>query len=150
PRPVPRSLGVRLRPELVVTAEDVAARPAGTLLLDSRAPERYRGEVEPIDAVAGHIPGASNGNWADGLAPDGRYRPPAEQRERLKALLEAREAVVYCGSGVSAAANLLALEIAGGRPPGLPPARLYAGSWSDWISDPARPVAWGDEQAGRD
>ena len=124
------------RPEMVVDAEAVAHRPAGTILIDSRAPERYRGEMEPIDPVAGHIPGAINRNWLDSLDTSGRFKPAALQAERFKGL--EGEIIAYCGSGVSATVNVLALELAGKQ------ARLYAGSWSDWVSDPGRPVAKGE------
>jgi thiosulfate/3-mercaptopyruvate sulfurtransferase len=101
---------------------------AGQLLLDARAPERYRGEVEPIDSVAGHIPGAVNLPFAE-LAPGGRFLRPEELRARFAAAGAApgRELVAYCGSGVSACVLLLAAEVAG-----LEPARLYPGSWSEW------------------
>ncbi|PZA08892.1 MULTISPECIES: sulfurtransferase [unclassified Meiothermus] len=127
------------RPEMLLDAEAVAGRSADTVLIDSRAPERYRGEVEPLDPVAGHIPGAINRNWADGLDASGRFKPAQAQRARF-AEVEGKDLIVYCGSGVSAAANLLALEVAG-----IKGARLYAGSWSDWVSDPSRPVAKGEE-----
>ena len=116
-------------------------RSADTLLIDSRAPARYRGEVEPIDSRAGHIPGAVNRDWAGGLDPAGRWLPGEEQAGRLG--LGDRPAILYCGSGVSAAANLLALAQAG-REPGAQ-TRLYAGSWSDWLSG-GREVAVGDEE----
>ena len=109
---------------------DASALPrrAGRLLLDARAPERYRGEVEPIDAVAGHIPGAVNLPFAE-LAPEGRFLAPEELRARFWAAgAEAgRELVAYCGSGVTACVLVLAAEVAG-----LEPARLYPGSWSEW------------------
>ena len=124
------------RPEMVVDADFVAHRPSGTVLIDSRAPERYRGEVEPIDPVAGHIPGAINRNWLDGLDATGKFKPAEAQLERFAGL--AGQIIVYCGSGVSATANVLALDLIG------KPARLYAGSWSDWISDPSRPIATGE------
>lgn len=113
------------------------------LLLDARAPERFRGEVEPIDPVAGHIPGARNHPFTRNLADDGRMLPPDVLRQRFSQALGGRaaaEVVCYCGSGVTACHNLLAMELAG-----LPGARLYAGSWSEWIRDPARPVARDDE-----
>lgn len=127
------------RPEMVLDAASVANRPAGTILIDSRAPERYRGEVEPLDPVAGHIPGAINRDWTDSLGPDGRFKPAEVQRERF-AGAEGKDLIVYCGSGVSATANLLALEVAG-----IKNAKLYAGSWSDWVSDPRRPVVKGGQ-----
>jgi thiosulfate/3-mercaptopyruvate sulfurtransferase len=136
----PATFTPRPRPELVARAEDVRDRPSGTALVDSRAPVRYAGANEPIDPVAGHIPGAINHDWAEALAPDGRFKGAEAQRARF-AGLEGEEAIVYCGSGVSACANLLALEVAG-----LPGARLYPGSWSDWVSDPENPVATGGER----
>ena len=144
PAPAPTAFRPQVRPELVATAQDVAGRPAGTLLLDSRAPGRYRGEQEPIDARAGHIPGAVNRDWSGALNSYGHWRAPEAQAGRLDA--GAAPTITYCGSGVSAAPNLLARELAG-VPLG-PDNRLYAGSWSDWISDPARPVATGDFSAG--
>ncbi len=104
--------------------------PAVARLIDARAPERYRGEVEPLDARAGHIPGAVNHFYKNNLNEQGRWLAPAALRARLEAALAgvpASDAAVYCGSGVSACHNLLALEIAG-----LPGARLYPGSWSEW------------------
>jgi thiosulfate/3-mercaptopyruvate sulfurtransferase len=111
------------------------------LVVDARAPERFAGTVEPIDPVAGHLPGARNHPYADNLGADGRFLPPDELKrrwlERLAGTLPAAT-VAMCGSGVTACHNLLALELAG-----LPGARLYAGSWSEWIRDPKRPVARG-------
>jgi thiosulfate/3-mercaptopyruvate sulfurtransferase len=119
---------------------DGAARIASTgVLLDARAPERFRGEVEPIDPVAGHIPGARNRPATDNLASDGRFRRRDVLRREFERL-GARDGVdvgAYCGSGVTAAQEVLALELAGFR------AALYAGSWSDWITDPRRPVQVG-------
>ncbi|HEY8449695.1 MAG TPA: sulfurtransferase [Bacillota bacterium] len=113
-------------------------RPADVYLVDARAPERYRGEQEPIDPVAGHIPGAVNLPHRDLLGPDGRWLGPHELRRRLGPLRDAREVIVYCGSGVSACANLLAMRLAG-----LDNGVLYPGSWSDWCSDPDAPVERG-------
>ena len=112
-----------------------------TLLIDARAPERYTGAAEPIDPVAGHIPGAVNHPFSSNLRGDGRFLPPEELERRWRDRLgEASpgDVIVMCGSGVTACHNLLALERAG-----LPGARLYAGSWSEWIRDPRRPVARG-------
>jgi thiosulfate/3-mercaptopyruvate sulfurtransferase len=108
-------------------------------VLDARAPERYRGEVEPIDPVAGHIPGAMNVPFAE-LAPDGRFLPPEELRARLHAagVRPRCDAVAYCGSGVTAAVLVLAAEVAG-----IGPVRLYPGSWSEW-SGRGLPVERGD------
>lgn len=114
---------------------------AGGLLVDARAPERFRGEVEPLDPVAGHVPGAVNRPYAANLA-DGRFKPAERLREEFDALLAGRGApglVAMCGSGVTACHHLLALEHAG-----LAGAGLYTGSWSGWVDDPARPVAVGE------
>lgn len=118
---------------------DAAAvgRLAGVPLLDARAPERYRGEKEPIDPKAGHIPGALSAPWTDNLGPDGRFKAPDELRRGFAALGASAGAVAYCGSGVNACHVLLAMRVAG-----LPDARLYAGSWSDWSSRDL-PVATG-------
>jgi thiosulfate/3-mercaptopyruvate sulfurtransferase len=107
----------------------------GMPLIDARAGERYRGESEPIDPKAGHIPGALSAPFAENLGPDRRFKSPAELRQRYEALGAEDGAVFYCGSGVNATHHILAMEIAG-----LPNARLYAGSWSDWSNREA-PVA---------
>jgi thiosulfate/3-mercaptopyruvate sulfurtransferase len=107
-------------------------------LLDARAPERYRGAVEPIDPVAGHIPGAVNYPYKRSLQPDGTFRPAAEIRASLQAVLGQAapiDAAAYCGSGVTACHIVLAAEHAG-----LPGVKLYPGSWSEWVADPRRPV----------
>jgi len=106
------------------------------LLLDARAGERYRGEREPIDPVAGHIPGAVSAPAADNVNPDGTFRTAAELTARFTAL-GAGPVGAYCGSGVTAAQEVLALALVG------IPAALYVGSWSNWITDPARPIATG-------
>ncbi|MFT3720883.1 sulfurtransferase [Pseudorhodoferax sp.] len=134
-----------LKPPLarLADADEVLAHldDAAQTVLDARAPARYRGETEPLDPVAGHIPGALNRPFSANLGPDGRFKPPAQLRAEFEELLAGRDpagVVHQCGSGVSAVPNLLAMEIAG-----LPRATLYAGSWSDWCSDPSRPVARG-------
>lgn len=141
--PAPTSTGFtpQVQWDMLATAQDVQDRNRGGVLIDSRAPERYRGEVEPIDKKAGHIPGAVNRNWMGALDKGGHWQNAAAQAERL-ALGEA-PSIAYCGSGVSATPNVLARELAG-IPLG-PHNRLYAGSWSDWISDDTRDVATGDE-----
>ena len=111
----------------------------GVPLIDARAPERYRGEKEPIDPKAGHIPGALSAPFSDNVGRDGRFRPAAELRDRYAALGAEDGAVFYCGSGVNATNDILAMEIAG-----LPNARLYEGSWSDWSSRDL-PIATGPE-----
>ena len=110
-------------------------------VIDARAPARYRGDVEPLDPVAGHIPGALNRPFTDNIALDGRFKPAALLRAEFDALLQTHDpatVVHQCGSGVSALPNLIAMEIAG-----YSPAKLFAGSWSEWCSDPSRPVAKG-------
>lgn len=107
----------------------------GAGLVDSRAPERYRGEVEPLDPAAGHVPGAVNLPWNQTVDERGRLKPRAALAEHFGGLA-GRAAVVYCGSGVTACANLLAMDEAG-----VEAARLYPGSWSDWCSYPDNPVA---------
>ena len=117
-----------------------AVNPAATVL-DARAADRYRGDVEPVDPRAGHIPGAVNLPCRENLDPAGRFLPVERLRERLRAagVTEGADVVSYCGSGVTACHNLLALELAG-----LGPGRLYPGSWSAYSSAPHRPVATGD------
>ena len=113
-----------------------------SILIDARAPIRYRGEQEPIDPVAGRIPGALNRFHALNLSPEGTFLPPAELSTQFEALLGGRstaDAIVYCGSGVTSCHHLVALASAG-----LPLPRLYVGSWSEWIRDPSRPVARGE------
>ncbi|SAI43283.1 thiosulfate sulfurtransferase [Bordetella ansorpii] len=110
-------------------------------LIDARAANRYRGETEPIDPVAGHIPGALNRPNSENLEADGRFKAPAQLRAEFDTLLAGRapESIVHqCGSGISACHNLLAMEMAG-----LGGSRLYPGSWSEWVADPSRPVAKG-------
>ena len=111
---------------------------AGGVVIDSRDPARYAGEVEPIDAVAGHIPGAINLVYTDNLDADSRFREPAELTERFAATATDDDPIVYCGSGVTACHNALVMEHLGlGRP------RVFVGSWSAWSADPGRPVAVG-------
>jgi thiosulfate/3-mercaptopyruvate sulfurtransferase len=134
----------------LLDAADAAALAKTGLLLDARAAERYRGETEPMDPVAGHIPGAVSAPTAQNVNPDGTFRSPAELTARFAALAAdtadtgtgtgagaAPSVGAYCGSGVTAAHEVLALALAG------IPAALYAGSWSEWITDPSRPVATG-------
>jgi thiosulfate/3-mercaptopyruvate sulfurtransferase len=131
------------RPELRVDVDEVSARlgDARTVLVDARGPDRFEGRSETIDPVAGHIPGATNHFYKQNLADDGTLLAPEALRENFARVLGGRptaDAVMYCGSGVSACHNLLAMEHAG-----LSGSRLYAGSWSEWSSDPARPVETG-------
>jgi thiosulfate/3-mercaptopyruvate sulfurtransferase len=127
----------------VVDAGAVLARSHDALLVDARAPERYRGEVEPIDPVAGHIPGAVNRFWQQNLGDTaaGIFKSADVLRQEFDALLAGRspdQLIAHCGSGVTACHHLLAMEHAG-----LHGAALYAGSWSEWIADASRPVATG-------
>jgi thiosulfate/3-mercaptopyruvate sulfurtransferase len=135
--------GFRLAEPLVtlMNAQQVQARLGQTTqtLVDARAAPRYRGETEPLDPVAGHIPGALNRPFAQNFEADGRFKSPERLRQEWQSLLAGRHAgsiVNYCGSGVSATPNVLALQLAG-----FGASALYAGSWSDWCSDVTRPVA---------
>lgn len=146
--PAPRAVGrLTLRDSLatLVDAHETgrAASDRDRLVIDARAANRYRGEVEPFDPVAGHIPGSINRPWGSNVREDGRFKPAPVLRAEFDALLAGRPAsavVNSCGSGVSACHNLLAMAHAG-----LPGAALYGGSWSEWVADPARPVATGAE-----
>lgn len=142
PTVAPSAFVAHVVPGKVLTKAAMSAQSAEALVLDARAPERYRGEVEPIDPRAGHIPGATNAPFAANLTRDAVpvLRPASELREHYAALgAAAKEPIVYCGSGVTACHDLLALEVAGFA------GKLYAGSWSEWSSDPALPVAKGEE-----
>jgi len=109
------------------------------LVVDARAPDRFRGENETLDPVGGHIPGAKNRFFKDNLQADGKFKPAEQLRAEFGAIIEdAEKSVMQCGSGVTACHNLLALEVAG-----LPGAALYPGSWSEWCADPGRPIATG-------
>lgn len=127
----------------LVSTPAVLAQLGGTgqTLVDARATPRFKGEIEPLDPVAGHIPGALNRPFSQNLGPDGTFKPPQQLRAEFEALLAGRDpatVVHHCGSGVSAVPNLLAMALAG-----LGHTGLYAGSWSEWCSEPSRPVARG-------
>ena len=145
PSSAPAIFAPRLQPHLAAEAPEVdqlRTDPAHRLI-DVRVAERFRGEWEPIDPVAGHIPGAVNFPIRQALTPTATWLPPVELRAKLLARLGGvppERAVLYCGSGVTAAQGVLALEHAG-----LPGARIYPGSWSEWIADPAHPLATGGE-----
>jgi thiosulfate/3-mercaptopyruvate sulfurtransferase len=141
--PAPRKGDFVARPQLGATVDAAFVErfreDTSLKLVDARAPERFSGKTEPLDPVAGHVPGAVNRFWKENLAADGRFKAPTALREEFKQLLgssHADEAVHMCGSGVTACHNLFAMELAG-----LAGGRLYPGSWSEWCSDPARPVA---------
>lgn len=136
-----------MRVDAAFVTDQVAARrageagPADAVLVDARVPARYRGEMEPIDPVAGRIPGARNRPLQDNLAADGRFKAPQALRAEFESVLGGvppARVVHYCGSGVSACHNLFAMTLAG-----MGGSRLYAGSWSEWIADPSRPIERG-------
>ena len=142
--PVRRPFAARPRLDATVTADEVAAAGAasGQRVIDARAPQRFRGEVEPIDRAAGHIPGARNYFFMKSVGANGRFDSPAALRARLESALDGvppERAICYCGSGVTAAHVLLAMQHAG-----LTGAKLYPGSWSEWSSDAGRRVETGD------
>jgi thiosulfate/3-mercaptopyruvate sulfurtransferase len=143
---MPRTFVPRLHPERLVTAEEVLANlnnPA-VKLLDARARDRFRGENETMDAKAGHIPGAQSAPFGENLDAQGRFLPAHQLADRFQNLLgntPGEQTVLYCGSGVTAAHNALAMAIAGLGTP-----RIYAGSWSDWITDAVRPIATDDQE----
>lgn len=140
PRPASK-VSLRYDADQVLLDHAAVRDGAAGQLLDARAAPRYRGDVEPLDRVGGHVPGALNRPFADNLGSDGRFKPAAELRDEFLAVLGATapsQVVHMCGSGVTACHNLLAMEHAG-----LHGSRLYAPSWSGWVSDPARPVAKG-------
>jgi thiosulfate/3-mercaptopyruvate sulfurtransferase len=131
-------------PSLYVSVDQVmqAMKTGDQLILDARPERRFSGEYEPLDPVAGHVPGAVNWNFEENLDIDGTFMPPEALRENYQALLKGRspsEVIHMCGSGVTACHNILAMEVAG-----LSGSRLYVGSWSEWITDPSRPIATGE------
>jgi thiosulfate/3-mercaptopyruvate sulfurtransferase len=137
PAPAPSDYPIDVQEDAAVSVRTVHRRLGQQTLLDARAAPRWRGETEPIDPEAGRIPGALNRSSADNSAADGTFKPAAQLKAEFDNALGGRrpaDVVNYCGSGVSACHNLLAMEVAG-----LSGAKLYAGSWSEWIADPARP-----------
>jgi thiosulfate/3-mercaptopyruvate sulfurtransferase len=140
PSPRTGTIVARPRPELVVDAAHVRAHldDDGMQLVDARAADRFAGQNETVDPIAGHIPGARNRFFKDNFQSDGRFKSPSELAAAFRTLGNVESIVHQCGSGVSGAVNMLATEIAG-----LHGTRLYAGSWSEWIADPSRPIATG-------
>lgn len=137
PSITPTSYPVHVRADMAVDVASIAKTLRKRVLLDARAPARYRGEQEPIDPVAGRIPGALNRFNMDNVRGDGRFKSPEELKRDFQQVLGKHaptEVVNYCGSGVAACHNLLAMELAG-----LKGGKLYAGSWSEWQADPSRP-----------
>ncbi|EHR62454.1 sulfurtransferase [Saccharomonospora cyanea] len=146
PRPAPGDVVVRPGALPVLDADGAEKLARHGVLLDARAPQRYTGETEPVDPRPGHVPGAVNAPFAAHVDEDGRWRSP-EELARHFATLGVRVGTpvgAYCGSGVTACSVVLALELAGLSGPERP-AALYAGSWSNWVADPARPAATGPE-----
>jgi len=142
-----RNFSVRLRADMLVDADKVRSSVVegnSAVLLDARAEDRFTGDREPLDTVAGHIPGALNLPFDDNLAFSGDFLEAAELHEQFSAVTgghDPQQVIHMCGSGVTACHNVLAMEIAG-----LPGSKLYPGSWSEWIRDPERPVATGPAQ----
>ncbi len=135
-----RQFQLQPRMELRIDTDAILSQlgDSSKILLDSRAAERYRGEEEPIDALPGHIPGAINRHWQDNLKPDGTWKDPGSLRREFEIILDQRspgQLAAYCGSGVTACQNILSMAYAGFE--GM---KLYPGSWSEWIRDPARPI----------
>ncbi|MCW5605481.1 MAG: sulfurtransferase [Burkholderiales bacterium] len=142
----PTTFNPNLQPQYAVDTAFVMAHldQPGIRVLDARSADRFRGKNETLDPVGGHIPGASNRFFKSNLDTDGRFKPAAQLRQEFKTLLDAlpsQNVVHQCGSGVTACHNLLAMEIGG-----LNDSRLYPGSWSEWCSDPSRPVAVGNAE----
>lgn len=144
PTPTPRQFTPRLRPDMVASMDAVRKISEGGrgVIIDSRAPERFRGETEPLDPVAGHIPGARNLPWMDNVTDIGFLRDQDDLRRRFDGLPDdMAQVVLHCGSGVSACVNLLAMELVGRGG-----AKLYVGGWSDWCSVQENPVASGSQK----
>lgn len=138
-----RHFSPRVHTAMMISVDELRRKlgQPGVVLVDSREAARYRGEHEPLDRKAGHIPGAVNCFWKDGLDGEGRWKTAQAQAERFQRIGRDQEVIVYCGSGVTACPNVLALQEAGYEN-----VRLYLGSWSDWISYEDNPVATGEEQ----
>ncbi|MBA2875481.1 sulfurtransferase [Thermaerobacillus caldiproteolyticus] len=137
-----RSFLPALQPSLLATVDDVrhAVHESSAILIDSRERKRYSGIEEPIDRIAGHIPGAQNIFWRESVTSEGKWKQPSEQEKRFASFRKKDPIIVYCGSGVTACPNVLALYEAG-----YTNVRLYVGSWSDWISYPDNPIATGEK-----
>jgi thiosulfate/3-mercaptopyruvate sulfurtransferase len=143
PKSVPAEFKPAVQEDMLVTVDEVKNKlhKDGVVLIDSRDERRYLGIEEPIDAIAGHIPGAEHYFWQEGLSPEGLWMPGTTQKERFREVKPTDEVIVYCGSGVTACPNILALKEAG-----YTNLKLYAGSWSDWISYPDNPIETGKKE----
>jgi thiosulfate/3-mercaptopyruvate sulfurtransferase len=143
PNPQERSFKPRVQSHLLVSVNDVKSKlgQSDTVLIDSREERRYLGLEEPIDPVAGHIPGAINAFWKESLNEEGQWKTAEEQNQRFASIPADKELIVYCGSGVTACPNFVALKEAGYEN-----VKLYAGSWSDWIGYVTNPIAVGAEK----
>jgi thiosulfate/3-mercaptopyruvate sulfurtransferase len=143
--PVAANGNVRLQPspDMIASVEEVRGRNPGCVLVDSREAARYAGAEEPIDPIAGHIPGSVNYCWADITGENGMLHPEEFHTKHWSDIESGKNTIVYCGSGVTAAVNLLSMELAGLKGP-----KLYTGSWSDWISWPDNPVATEEDPTG--
>lgn len=139
---IPASFTASPRSEMLADMQEVKSKlhTPGVVLIDSREGARYHGEAETVDPVAGHIPGAVNRFWSEARRADGTWKSPEEQHERFAGLSKDDEIIVYCGSGITACPNVLSLQEAGFKR-----VKLYAGSWSDWVSYKENPIATGKE-----
>jgi thiosulfate/3-mercaptopyruvate sulfurtransferase len=137
--PESSSLSIKPQTNWLVTAEDLPVTDDNQLLIDARALPRYQGKEEPLDTKAGHIPGAVNADFTGNLNADNSFLPPAQLKQRFNTI-EGKDVICYCGSGITACHNILAIAEAG-----LPMPKLYPGSWSEWIVDDQRPIATGTE-----
>lgn len=142
PSYTPRTFIPTPNPDVIVDFQEVKQRlgKKDTIIIDSREPKRYRGEEEPIDAIAGHIPGAKNYFWKRVLTDSGAWKDEDQLKQHFQTLPKDQEIIVYCGSGITATPNILALKRAG-----FTQVKLYPGSWSDWISHSDAPIARGQE-----
>jgi thiosulfate/3-mercaptopyruvate sulfurtransferase len=142
----PSTFTLNLQPQMIASRDEVMQKmdSSSTSLMDARAKSRYLGEEEPLDPIAGHIPHAQNYFWKQVHGPENKWKEPQQLRQHFSALSSDQEVIVYCGSGISATPNILALQRAG-----FSHVKLYPGGWSDWISYPDAPVAKGQKPLGQ-
>jgi len=139
PKRTPSKIEIEAQPDLILAAKDLLEMPENSILLDARALDRYKGKTEPLDNKAGHIPGALNADFTKNLSEDNRFLSTEDLTKRFEKL-KTKQIVSYCGSGVTACHNILALQEAG-----FTNVQLYPGSWSEWITDENRQIATGIE-----